>query len=130
VSLRDRLRARQLPTSVVVLAGTAGEPDETITQRALTASEWEALVGLHPPATADAARGAAWDVATFRPALLAASVVSPEGEEPLSEQDWAELIATARMTAGEVNALFNGACLLNDRAPDVTVGKDSGPTRS
>lgn len=110
---------------MVVLAGVGGEPDERITLRALPASEWEALVGLHPPQPADAARGAAWDVATFRPALLAASVVTDDGEEPLSEEDWAELIVTARMTAGEINALFNGACVLNDRSPDmVSVGKD------
>lgn len=123
MSLRDRLRARQLPTRVVALPGTAGEPDEEITLRALPAAEWEALIGLHPPSPLEVERGAAWDVATFRPALLAAAVVSPEGEEPLTAEDWAELIGTARMTAGEINLLFNTACMLNDRAPDVSVGK-------
>lgn len=123
MSLRDRLRARQLPTRVVTLAGVDGEPDEEITLRALPAAEWEALVGLHPPQPGDAAKGAAWDVTSFRPALLAASVVAPEDEEPLTEQDWSELILSARMTAGEINLIFNTACLLNDRAPDATVGK-------
>lgn len=124
MTLRDRLRARQLPTQVVVLPGAAGEPDEPVTLRALPAQEWEALVGLHPPPPDEAAKGAAWDVATFRPALLAESVVCPDGEDPLTAQDWRELISSGRMTAGEVNALFNTACLINDRAPGATTGKD------
>lgn len=124
MTLRDRLRARQLPTKVETLPGSAGEPDEQITLRALPAQDWEALIGLHPAAPDEAARGAAWDVKTFRPALLEAAVVSPEGEEPLSAQDWAELIASGRMTSGEINMLFNTACMLNDRAPDAGLGKD------
>jgi hypothetical protein len=124
VSLRDRLRARQLPTCTVALPGADGGEDEKITLRALPAPEWEALVALHPPVGEDATRGAAWDWRTFRPALLEAAVVTAEGDEPLSAEDWAELIALGAMTAGEINALFNAACMLNDRGPDPLAGKD------
>ena len=123
MSLRDRLRARQLPTQTVTLPSGDDGDDEQITLRALPAPEWEALVALHPASAEDQAKGAGWDVTTFRPALLAAAVVTAEGDEPLSEQDWAELIALGVMTAGEVNLLFNTACVLNDRAPDLSLGK-------
>jgi|GEM_PF-4153497 len=130
MSLRDRLRARQLPSQIVTLAAADNGAAEQIQLRALPAADWEALVQLHSPSEQDAARGAAWDVHTFRPALLAASVVTDAGEDPLSEQDWADLIAGHWMTAGEVNTLFNVACTLNDRTPDVSLGKDSTGTPS
>lgn len=124
MGLRDRLRARQLPTQTVTLpAAGDGEP-EHIELRALPAAEWETLVALHPPSAEDQAKGAGWDVTTFRPALLAAAVQTGDGDEPLSEQDWAELIALGVMTSGEINLLFNTACVLNDRAPQVSLGKD------
>ncbi len=124
MSLRERLRARQLPREIVTLppAVEGGEP-ERIELRALPPDEWEALVGLHPATEGQAAQGAGWNVATFRPALLAASVVTPDGEEPLSEQDWAELVATGSMTIGELNVLLRVAIALNDRSPLVSVGK-------
>jgi hypothetical protein len=162
MGLRDRLRARQLPTTTVILAGDRGAyaaaereleaanralldeqargsydlaaerarvevaqsaldelPVEKVVLRALPPSDWEALVEAHPPP--ESRPGAVWNVATFRAALLAASVVLPEGEDP---PDWDELTRDGHLTAGELNMLFDAAISLNARAPQVSTGKD------
>ncbi len=126
MSLRERLRARQLPTAVVTLSPVVpGADPEQVRVRAIPADDWEALVALHPPTEAQRERGDAWDPATFRSALLAACVLTPEGEEPLTEEEWADAAASGWMVVGELNALFNCAYLLNDRTPQVSaLGKD------
>jgi hypothetical protein len=93
-------------------------PVERVMLRALSPSDWEALVEAHPPP--DPKSGAAWNVATFRSALLAASVVVPDGEEP---PDWDELTREGHLTAAELNTLFDAAIGLNARAPLVSTGK-------
>lgn len=130
MSLRDRLRVRQLPTEVVTLPSPGEGDAELIEMRAMPAGDWEALVALHPPTEEQLEQGAEWNIATFRPALLASAVVTPGGEEPLSTQDWADLTASGAMTIGELNALFSVAVSLNDRAPMMTVGKGSADPRS
>lgn len=85
---------------------------------------------LHPPTEGQLEQGAEWNIATFRPALLGVAVCTPDGEEPLTAQDWAELTASGAMTIGELNALFSVAVSLNDRAPMMTVGKGSADPRS
>lgn len=96
---------------------------EEVTLRALPPAEWETLVNLHPPTEAQRAAGAQWNVATLRPALLAASVVPAEGDEPLTEADWEQLSKESVLAAGELTALFNAAVALNARAPSSDVGK-------
>lgn len=122
MSQRDRLRARELPRETVTLPG-AGEEVERFELRAIPPQEWEALVGLHPPTEAQQKAGDLWNVATFRPALLAVTVAAPEGEDPLSEADWADAAAQGWMTIGELNTLLGVAISLNDRSPLVSVGK-------
>ena len=106
------------------LPASGDQPAELVQLRGLPAEEWEALVQLHPPVGAARDEGALWNVVTFRPALLAVSVLPDEGEEPLSEQDWAEIIALKTMTSGEINSIYNRAVDLNSRTPDVDLGKD------
>lgn len=163
MSLRERLRARQSPSTTVVLAGdrvayetaerelAAAEralvaeqargsydlvaeraavevaqsrldemPVERVTLRALPPSDWEALVEAHPPPKEKLDAGAAWNVSTFRSALLAACVVVPDGEEP---PDWEELTREGHLTAAELNMLFDAAIGVNARAPQVSTGK-------
>lgn len=120
---RERLRARQLPTATVTLPDPSGGVDEVFELRALSADEWEVLVAEHPPTEAQATRGASWDVTTFRPALLAACVLTPDGEEPLTAEDWTDLASSGAMAAGEVNLLYGTALELNDRSPLASVGK-------
>jgi len=95
---------------------------ELVTLRALPPADWEALVGLHPATEEQRARGATWNTATFRAALLAASTVPGEGEAPLTEADWEVLAKDGSLTLGELNTLFNTAVDLNTRAPARAVG--------
>lgn len=89
---------------------------------ALPPSEWEALVDAHPPTDAQQA-GAAWNPVTFNPALLAASVVTEDGERP-DAQEWAEIYrGDAGLSAGELHTLLQVAIDLNMRTPAVRVGK-------
>lgn len=87
---------------------------------ALPAPEWEELVAAHPPTQEKIAEGFQWDVATFRPALLTASVAPEDGPAP----DWDLLAKEGRIIAGELNALFEAAVMLNMRGLSVAVGKD------
>lgn len=120
---RDRMRARQLSTATIRLPDPQGGPDEVFEFRALEPDVWEVLVGKHPPSEEDAAKGAGWDVTTFRPALLEACIVTPEGEEPLTAADWAELATTRSIAPGELNLLYSTALEINDRTPLAVVGK-------
>ncbi len=166
MSLRDRLRDRQLPTQVVPIAvdmeaharlsreldeavfaledarargvfdlaalrhrvdqartALDGLEVEPVTLRALAPAEWEALVEMHSPTDEQQAGGAQWTVSTFRPALLEASVVPAEGEEPLTETEWEQVAKDGTLAMGELSALFNAAVALNLRGPSTSVGK-------
>jgi hypothetical protein len=96
---------------------------EVVTLRALSPSEWEALVDLHPAAEGQDKAGAMWHTATFRPALLASCVVPADGEEPLSEADWDVLAKDGALAPGELNTLFNAAVNINLRVPSAAAGK-------
>lgn len=96
---------------------------ERVTLQALPPAEWEALVEFHPATEEQQAKGGQWNIATFRPALLAACVVPADGEEPLSETDWELLSKDGALSLGELNRLYNTAVDLNIRAPSSAVGK-------
>lgn len=96
---------------------------EVFTLRALPPAEWEALIEAHPPTPEQLERGAQWNPSAFRAALLAASVVVPDGEAAPSEQDWLDYAAAGQLSAGELNTLFDAAIALNGRAPQVSTGK-------
>lgn len=97
-------------------------PCVEITLRTLPPPEWEALVELHPATEEQQATGARWNPTTFRPALLAACVVPPDGEDALTAEDWAQVVKDGQLAAGEYNALCNAAVQLNLRAPASAVG--------
>jgi hypothetical protein len=124
MGLKDRLKARSLPTEVVTLppAGEGDDP-ERVTLTALLPKVWEDLVLAHPPTPEEQEGGAWWHVETFRPAVLEACVVTPEGEDPLTAADWQELATGGHLAAGELVLLFNVAVRLNDRSPLMSVGK-------
>lgn len=123
MSRRERLLARQLPTAVVPLRSSGDDEPELITLRALPADEFEVLLDEHPPTEAQREKGAAWNEATFLPALLAASEVPLDDEEPLDWEDWAQLLG-GRLAFGENRQLVDTALALNDRAPGADLGKD------
>ena len=96
-----------------------------VTLRTLPPPEWEALVELHPATEEQQARGMQWNATTFRSALLAACVVPAEGDEPLTADDWEQVVKDGELAAGEYNTLCNAAVQLNLRAPLSAVGKES-----
>jgi hypothetical protein len=102
-----------------------GLPCLEVTLRTLPPPEWEALVELHPATGDQQERGMQWNPATFRPALLAACVVPADGDEPLSAEDWSQVVKDGELGAGEYNTLINTAVALNLRAPASAVGNGS-----
>jgi hypothetical protein len=105
---------------------------EVLEVAAIPPSEFDALVSAHPPS--DELREkqqAAWDPLTFPPALLAACIGRdlPEAER-MSEKDWAEFMTSAAAASGEMGLLFATCMTVNDRSPDVQVGKGYGGTPS
>lgn len=126
MSLRSKLRAGALPTAEVPIPRL----DEVVSLRCLSVDDWELLVASHPPTDDQAGKGWLWNVKTFRPALLAACVVTPEGEEPLGERGWVEAAEEGQLTQGELELLFVTAVNLNARQPTVAVGKGSTQTVS
>lgn len=123
MTLRERLLAQQLPQRTVTLAPVVeGAAADEVIVRALHAPEWDALVQLHPPTPEQAENGWQWNVATFRPALLAACATTPDGEDPLDEAEWAQLLLL--MPVGDRELLFGGALDVNEnRWPGAEVGK-------
>lgn len=111
-------------------AAVDGVDVETFVLRCLPPPEWEALKALHPPNDQQQRNGMEWNVATFRPALLAACVVPPEGERGYSEDDWVEFAKDGRVSVGEQDLLVGTAVLLNTRAVQLSLGKGSAPTTS
>jgi hypothetical protein len=105
---------------VAQLEAELGELDVVrVTLSALPAPDWEALVAAHPPTPEKLAEGHQWDASTFRPALLSAAVLAAGEQAP----DWDLLAKQGKITAGELNTLFDAAVMLNMRGLSVAVGK-------
>lgn len=96
---------------------------EVLQVHPIAADLFEQLVGDHPPTDEQRARGDQWNVNTFAPALLAACIGQDE-VDPMTEKDWREWWTTPRAAAaGELGKLFDTCLQVNDRSPDVQVGK-------
>jgi len=83
---------------------------------------YDELVSEHQPT--DEARKAGHQWATsFVPALLAACI-GQDAVDPMSEKDWIEWMRIPGAAAsGEITLLFQTCLDVNDRSPDVMVGK-------
>lgn len=96
---------------------------EVLQVHPIAADLFEQLVGDHPPSEEQRRRGDQWNTATFAPALLAACIGVDE-VDPMTEKDWREWWTTPRAAAaGELGKLFDTCLQVNDRSPDVQVGK-------
>jgi hypothetical protein len=96
-----------------------------VTLRTLPPPEWEALVEMHRATEEQQAQRMLWNPATFNPAVLAACVVPADGDEPMSADDWAQLVKAGELTMGEYRTLCDAAISLNLREPSSAVGKGS-----
>jgi hypothetical protein len=99
-----------------------GQQCMELTLRTLPPPEWEALVELHSATQEQQEQGHRWNPTTFRPAVLAACVVPEDGEQPLTAEEWEQIVKDGQLAAGEYNALFTAAVNLNLRAPASAVG--------
>jgi hypothetical protein len=128
VSLRERLDAQLLPPRTVpVHPSRPGAGPYLVEVRALPGDVWDDLVRLHPPTPEQAGRGDEWNLVTFRPALLAACVSSPDdAQAPLTVEEWSRLLLV--LSVGERDQLYVAAYELNaNRWPDFeALGKGSG----
>lgn len=96
---------------------------EVLTVSPIPANQYEALVDAHPPSEDLRKQGYQWDPVTFVPALLAACIGQDE-DDPMTVEDWAKLASEpAAVASGEIAALFQVCIQVNDRSPDVRVGK-------
>lgn len=95
---------------------------EFLTLRAIPAADMESLITTHPPTDEQRERNptAAFNPLTFYPELLALVVEGPE-----SAEDWATMIESGELVMGEITTLINTAMDLNDRSPNVSLGKGS-----
>lgn len=100
---------------------------ELVVVRAIPAAEFENLVANHPPSEEQTDKDPliTYDRDSFFPALLSACIEGPE-----TEQDWSEMINSGELVMGEVNTLISTAMELNDRSPNVSLGKGSTTTSS
>lgn len=118
----ERMATRSLPTSTVPLPVEGGTVE--VVFRALLPAEWEALVAEFPSTGADAEPGTI-DVRAMRSALLAASVVAPDGSPPKDPAWWDQMIKGGALVHGELDRLFETCWDLNQMpmaGPDL--GKD------
>lgn len=85
-------------------------------------TQYDELVSAHPPTDANRAAGHQW-APEFVPALLAACI-GQDAVDPMTEKDWAEWMRLPGAAAsGEMSMLFQVCLDVNDRSPDVMVGK-------
>ncbi|PXY33552.1 hypothetical protein BAY59_10745 [Prauserella coralliicola] len=93
---------------------------EKLTLTALPPAAFEALVDAHPPTKEQEKedKDVPWNIDTFRPALLAATV---DGD--LTAEDWDELYAEGQVNLGEFRRLFQSCLDVNDRSAEPFVGK-------
>lgn len=122
---RHHERLPELRTAVEAAQARVDAAFEYVTLKALSAPEFEALLSAHPPRPDQRSEGLSWNRDTFFPAILAACVEGPE-----TEQDWAEMLRDGTFVMGEFSALISTAMQLNDRSPDVSLGKGSTTTHS
>ena len=121
-SFWERLEDRTLPMATVALPHEGGTVD--IVLRALVPAEWEALCATYLMVGDDVEPGSV-DIRAMRPALLAASVVAPDGSPPKDPGWWERLAKRGAVTSGELDYLSERCWELNrsvPRGPDL--GKD------
>lgn len=104
-------------------AALIAQPVKVFVLRCLAPEMWDELVTANPPTAEQRTLGWQWNVAEFRPAVLAACVVPPEGEESLGVRGWVEVAEEGQLAPGELDLLFINAVNLNARQPQVSVGK-------
>ena len=88
-------------------------------------SQYDELMGEHPPTDAQREAGYIWNPDTFGPAILAACTGQDlPDDERMSEKDWIDWASSATSGHAEYILLVNTALAVNDRTLNIQVGKD------
>jgi hypothetical protein len=100
----------------IYVTDTDGEQQEVeLHFRAIGAQEYDKLVSKHPPKPEQRIEGAAFNIDTFAPALIARCAVEPE----MSEKDAKEIWDSPDWSRGDLMVLFRNAVDLNNRGVDI-----------
>lgn len=93
-----------------------GERQEvTLKYQAIGSKAYDKLVSQHPPKNEQRAEGAAFNIDTFAPALIAACCVEPE----MSREDAQGIWDSEEWSRGDLMVLFRNAVELNNRGIDI-----------
>ncbi len=84
-----------------------GDP-VSLSMRAIGAADYDKLVTKYPPQPEQRVEGAAFNINTFGPALLARVVVEPVADE----NEWKQVWASQAWSVGEVREIFFAAANL------------------
>lgn len=108
---------RRLEKEVTMLlpVGDGKTEEASFLFASIGAQEWDHLVAKHPPTTEQRSDGAAFNMHTFAPALLARVCVDPE----LTESDWKEIWDSPDWNRGEVVQFYATAVELCSTGMDV-----------
>lgn len=116
---------------VVDLEAQVEEATVTLAFRSIGRHAVNALIDANPPTETDKADAERIKVdpddlpwgQSFEPALLAASLLPEEGEEPLTAEDFAALYESEDWTAAELRTLFSTALSVNNSNSIEALGK-------
>ena len=128
----DPFLVEQAQTRVATAQARVDEGFAEIPLRALPPAEFEELMLAFPPTEAQKARAKeAKQEAQFDPdALIPALLARCAEVDGMTVDDWSALVGKAgTVTSGEKAALFAAAMQINDRSPEVRLGKGSTPIR-
>lgn len=106
-------REKELTILLPVDGGTTEEV--TFLFQSIGAQEWDRLVAKYPPTSEQRAEGAAFNMHTFAPALLARVCIDPE----LTEDEWKEIWNSPDWNRGEVIQFFYTAVDLCSTGMDI-----------
>lgn len=96
---------------------------ETLQVHPIPPHEYEDLIAAHPPSEKERREeGAQWNYTTLCPVMLAACV-DRDTPDQMSAEEWTVDIKAGLYATGEVATLFRTCLSVNDRSPDVRVGK-------
>jgi hypothetical protein len=118
----------QAQAAVEQAEAAAAEASATLHFQALPRHEYEALILEHPPTEKQKADNETYNVDTFMPALIAATVVDPESRLPLFDRVDIEALL-AEWNQGEVRAVWNTAVTVCTQVRNPTLPFGSRPTR-
>lgn len=109
----DQLLSKPARTKTMVL--TIGEAEVSIGLRAIGSKAYDDMMAAHPPTKAQRAESAPFNVDSFAPALLSASMTDPEMDLEQATALW----TSPDWSRGELSDLFYACVELNSKGLDI-----------